>query len=220
MARQNNIPGQEKKLTIEQKTGFLFLLIFGMITISLGFLQLRNTIYNPFVIRATENKGNQQIVLDENIRLQQIDTDLDGINDYDEINYHETSPYIPDTDSDGIDDGVEIENGEDPLCPRGEICGTTPIDNETDQGISASDNIPPPPELPTGINIDQNTQIENNQQVAFDIESIIDNPDALRQLLLESGSLTAEQLEKIDNKTLLDLARQLVEDSKNAQEDQ
>ncbi len=220
MARQNNSPGQEKKLTIEQKTGFLFLLVFGMVTISLGFLQLRNTIYNPFVLRASENGGNQQIVLDENIRLQQIDTDLDGINDYDEINYHETSPYIPDTDSDGINDGIEIENGEDPLCPRGETCGTTAIDNETDQGISASDNIPPPPELPTGINVNQDTQVENQQQVAFDIESIIDNPDALRKLLLESGSLTVEQLEKIDNQTLLDLAKQLVEDSKNGQEAQ
>jgi|GEM_PF-483331 cell division protein FtsL len=44
-----------------------------------------------------------------------IDSDNDGLSDYDEINIHETDPNNPDTDGDGYLDGVEVENGYDPL---------------------------------------------------------------------------------------------------------
>lgn len=44
-----------------------------------------------------------------------IDTDGDGLSDYDEVRIHGTGPTFTDTDGDGYDDGVEVNNGFDPL---------------------------------------------------------------------------------------------------------
>mgnify|MGYP004458880065 FL=1 len=44
-----------------------------------------------------------------------IDTDGDGLSDYDEINTTKTDPLNPDTDGDGLSDGVEVLSGLDPL---------------------------------------------------------------------------------------------------------
>jgi hypothetical protein len=46
-----------------------------------------------------------------------LDSDGDGISDYDEINLYGTDPFSADTDGDGIPDGVEIMRGLDPLVP-------------------------------------------------------------------------------------------------------
>jgi hypothetical protein len=43
------------------------------------------------------------------------DTDDDGLSDDDEVNIYGTDPNNPDTDGDGYLDGVEVENGYDPL---------------------------------------------------------------------------------------------------------
>jgi Bacterial Ig-like domain/Bacterial TSP3 repeat len=43
-----------------------------------------------------------------------IDTDGDGISDFDEQNLYSTDPKLPDTDNDGVLDGVEIMKGFDP----------------------------------------------------------------------------------------------------------
>ncbi len=56
----------------------------------------------------------------DSIRL---DTDKDGVADYDEVHSFQTNPRLPDTDADGFTDGVEIVRGYDPLSARGE----TPI---------------------------------------------------------------------------------------------
>ena len=49
------------------------------------------------------------------INVAALDTDMDGISDYDEINIYGTSPTKADTDGDFINDGVEVTNGSDPL---------------------------------------------------------------------------------------------------------
>jgi hypothetical protein len=44
-----------------------------------------------------------------------LDTDKDGIPDFDEVNLYRTNPNEPDTDGDGFADGIEIVRGFDPL---------------------------------------------------------------------------------------------------------
>ena len=112
-----------KSLSRGQKTGFVLLLLFAILTISLGVLQLRNTIYGPFVVHLSDNfDPSASLLFNETLRLQQIDTDQDGLTDYEELSFYETSPYLPDTDSDGIDDKTEIDKGTDPLCVESSEC--------------------------------------------------------------------------------------------------
>lgn len=57
----------------------------------------------------------EQIRIERSGGKTSIDTDKDGISDYDEINLYGTNPDISDTDNDGVTDGVEIMRGFDPL---------------------------------------------------------------------------------------------------------
>jgi hypothetical protein len=49
-----------------------------------------------------------------------VDSDGDGISDYDERNLYHTDGHSVDTDGDGYDDGIEIMRGYDPRSPKGE----------------------------------------------------------------------------------------------------
>lgn len=49
------------------------------------------------------------------IHADTVDTDQDGISDYDEIHVYHTDPNNPDTDGDGYPDGVEVKRGFSPL---------------------------------------------------------------------------------------------------------
>ena len=46
--------------------------------------------------------------------LKSMDSDDDGLSDYDEINIYKTDPNNPDTDGDGYSDGEEVNNGYNP----------------------------------------------------------------------------------------------------------
>jgi hypothetical protein len=207
------IPGvQPKSLTRQQKTGFVLLLVFGFLAISLGFLQMRNTIYNPFVIKSSGNNISTQAFLDDITRLQQVDTDQDGLTDYDELEFYQTSPYLPDTDSDGLPDKAEIENGTDPLCAEGSSCELPEPPKQTTEAESP---------LLEDLNSDQLMgeigRILSEQEQADSEESftnidpnlLISDPDILRQLLLSTGQISEQQLAKIDDETILQLVDEL-----------
>lgn len=203
-------PAQHGRLTREQKTGFVLLLVFGVLAVGLGFLQMRNTIYGPFVFRFSEEEfQTAQLFSNPELREQQIDTDRDGLTDYDERNFFETSPYLPDTDSDGIDDKAEVDAGTNPLCPAGQDCG-------------ASTDIPTEPAAPVGLidtsadplagfgNVPPGSDPTSENIVGTpEIDDLISNPDQLRQLLLQSGQISAAELEEIDDQTLQSLAEKL-----------
>lgn len=198
----------EKRLTGQQKTGFVLLLVFGVLVVSLGFLQMRNTIYGPFTLGNMfgDNQASQMF-LDEQTRLQSIDTDRDGIKDYEELNFYETSPYLPDTDSDGIDDGVEIEQGTNPLCVEGENCGQTATDIPAGS-VYTSTSTNGSSELPGGAEADTGFEFLNGENT--DIFALLQDPKLLRQLLLETGKVTSEQLEGVEDAQLLEMVQDIL----------
>lgn len=224
MAMQNKDPGQPSKLSKEQKTGFVFLFVFALLTVSLGFLQMRNTIYNPFVVDPGPDGYDIDLAFDENVRLQQIDTDGDGLNDFEEINFHETSAYIPDTDSDGISDGDEIAQGKDPLCPEGQECGSKVDDSR--EVVSADGEGNGTGDAPFGTSLEAPVfpQWALDELEAFakasetsegpvdnaNLEEVAKDPKLLRALLLSTGELTEAQLAEIDDATILSLAEELL----------
>lgn len=75
-----------------------------------------------------------------------IDSDGDGLSDWDEVNIYGTDPYNPDTDGDGLSDGDEVlKYGTDPLNPDTDfdglsdgaevlVYGTDPLNPDTDGG--------------------------------------------------------------------------------------
>ena len=54
-----------------------------------------------------ESDFSNEVIYD----LETVDTDGDGLNDWDEIDFYKTDPNKADTDGDAINDGVEVTSG-------------------------------------------------------------------------------------------------------------
>lgn len=89
--------------------------------------QVKGQLARPFQVNDETVAKGEQAGADS----RQIDTDGDGLSDYDEINTYKTSPYLEDTDSDGLADNVEVSNGTDPTCPAGKNCQGSEVTNAT-----------------------------------------------------------------------------------------
>ena len=198
-------------LSKAQKTGFVLLLIFAILAVGLGILQMRNQIYGPFVINLTKTDQQEaSLFIDEETRLQSIDTDHDGLNDYEELNFYETSPYLPDSDSDGFKDKEEIEAGTDPLCPEGEVCASASVVPlaTTTPALDALLN----QEVVTPLDVLNMSGLGGDSLGAEDMQAILEDPDKLREVLIATGGITAEDLAKIDDQTLLGLAGEILQE--------
>lgn len=123
-------------LSREQKTVFGFVVTFGVLALFFGTVYLWKHVASPFVLTYTGPKfltGDEK-QQQEMTRLQQEDTDGDGVNDYDELYVYESSPYLKDSDSDGTEDATEIAQGDDPNCAPKMPCATS-----TTEGITPTD---------------------------------------------------------------------------------
>jgi len=198
-------PIQEKKLSGSQKTGFVLLFVFALLTVGLSFLQIRNNIYNPFALQISQSDFDtlQSLQYDENTKLQQID--------YEEITFYNTSRYLPDTDSDGLNDKEEIEKGSDPLCPEGETCvaDVSATATSTQTGVSPlmEDILSPDEIIIKGQQQLDTSAVATN--TSTDIGSVITDPNVLREMLISTGKVTMDDLQNIDDDTLLQLAKEI-----------
>jgi len=113
-------PKETAGINWKQKLAVGFLALFGISALLLWAVNFKS---NLAINKPLPSQGQEggEIQPSQN-QLLNIDTDGDGLLDYDELNYYNTSPYLEDTDSDGIEDKSEIELGEDPNCPRGQNC--------------------------------------------------------------------------------------------------
>lgn len=202
-------------LSKEQKTGFVLLLVFAILVIGLGFLQLRNTIYNPFAIDFSVYE-EEAMVNDVEGRLKSLDTDHDGLMDWDELNTYGTSPYLADTDSDGVEDRVEIKKGLDPLCPQGDICeqeigvvSTTTVSSTENDSVGSSPLLDEVKDT-YGVVVDSGILADEETGESTYTAALTD-PQILRELLLATGQISKEELAKIDDQTLLDMSKNLLQ---------
>lgn len=96
------------------------ILAVGLFMVFFGFARIKNQIIlkNPFQEEAKKSGVNINTdmlsVSDED--LKNLDTDKDGLSDYEEKYIYNTSAYLDDTDSDGKKDLDEINRGTNPLC--------------------------------------------------------------------------------------------------------
>ena len=179
-----------KRLSKEQKIGFVLLLCFAILTVSLGLLQIRNTMYAPFALNTNIPPDLKEKVNDQ-MSLQYRDTDLDGLNDFDELYVYNTSPYLADTDSDSISNKQEIDSGKDPNCTEGKNC----VPESTIQVTTASTTL-------LGTVVDPGAAPQ-------DITQMMSDPKQLRQLLLQAG-MDQKVLNSYADKDLLKMTEDLM----------
>ena len=208
----NELDDRSKRLVI------LGLSIFSLAAIFFGFWKINDSIYAPFYVG--EKIENEEISLDKNssnctgsycvseIESKSKDSDFDGLNDWEEVNIYQTSPYIEDTDGDGINDKEEIANKTNPNCPEGSDCDNNLIDYYGENSLNRSMS-----ELQF---IEENIYAELEEKDQSDLENILSggvSPDALRQLLI-SGGLDEEVVEAFSDKELTDLYTEILEENK------
>ena len=195
--------------TREQKMGAILIFAFAILTVGLGFLQLRNNIYGPFVLHPERERV--AVFVDEKTRLQQIDTDRDGLNDFEELNFYQTSPYIPDTDSDGVTDKNELDEGTDPICPEGELCDTGEgvVEVKKPDVNAYAENEQSALEFLGEKKSEAASQLDGS---SLDPKTLAKDPMLLRQLLIQSGKISAKDLELVDDATLISIAENLLKD--------
>ncbi|HUT22703.1 MAG TPA: hypothetical protein VMX18_04930 [Candidatus Bipolaricaulota bacterium] len=179
------IPAEEShRLDKQQKISIAAISLIGVGVLVFGFWRFNGSIGVPFP--KLGNESNAQVAATEGLRddtLKNLDTDNDGLNDYDESYVYLTSPYLEDSDSDGYSDQAEIQNGYDPNCPAGENCFSD-LAGESEQQTGE----------PVAV---QNTQIPE-----------ID-PIALRAQLLSLGVIDEATLNGIDDETLIQVYKEL-----------
>jgi hypothetical protein len=134
--------------------------------------------------------------------LKLIDTDGDGLSDYDELYIYKTSPYLEDSDSDGSSDKQEITAGYDPNCPGQEAC----FSGSFNVAYSNTSSVPIFGALPglnqqmitpallreafrkSGMSEEEISQLSDEELMQMFQRALAENPEILQQLQAGLGS--------------------------------
>lgn len=196
MADERTAQAAPTGLSKEQRIGFFLLLIFSIMSVSLGVLQIRNTLYAPFAL-SNKVPGTLKDAVNSVDTLHYRDTDSDSLTDFDELYIYNTSPYLYDTYSLGMSDKEMVAKGVKP-CLNGKDCANPVLAEGSAVAADASANTAateaaigsPPP----------------------DLAQILSNPTQIRQMLLSAGIQKAA-LDKIKDSDLLITVNQVLNSS-------
>lgn len=179
----------------QQKMAVILLAILAVAVVVLSALQFHTKLNAPFAGGEITPDTNIATSTDPNL----LDSDGDGLSNYDEINIYGTSPYLEDSDSDGISDYDEIAQGTDPTCPTGQICNSSAETSDSAASSTvdtlAGDLLIPGEATSTGTEI-----ISPTGEVT---------PAILRQILLQNGYDSAT-LEKISDEEIMAIYQEAV----------
>lgn len=232
----------DHKLDKQQKISLMVISLIGVGVLIFGFWQFKNNVEIPlpkFPDNQDELSELTQDPRDES--LKNVDSDQDGLSDYEETYVYETSPYLNDSDSDGYLDKEEIENGYDPNCPAGENCFGRDFDTEQaplaeqpaaeqSQGAEMTPDQIRQELMKTGLvdeqtlnSIDDETLLEYynqiiNEQAEPDTMADLNQytPDQIRKLLMENG-LTEKEVNQIDDETLMQMYEESLKAAQQSQ---
>lgn len=182
--------GNKNRLSKEQKIGVILLSCFVVLAVALGFLRFRDNMYRPFALDSSIPPFLREQV-DTPDALRYRDTDVDGLNDFDELYVYNTSPYLADTDSDGFSDKDELDKGRNPLCDEAKNC------NSTNLAMN-------PGAAPTTTAQDA----LYGQSSPATLEEYLSDPSRLREILIASG-LDKNLVAKFSDDDLLKMATEI-----------
>ncbi len=185
----------EHSLRRKEKFNSALIISIGFLTLVFGLGSMSYGLANPFEDILKKNAAEQaKVAAAQQLILQQamtVDTDGDGLSDYDEANKHNTNPYLKDSNGDGIDDKTSIEQGIDPNCAEGQVCfGGTPVN------ASVSTSSASTAQLQTGV-----------QKQGPTISAAY-----IRTLLVSNGA-TQEQLSGVSDTELIEQFRQYLREN-------
>lgn len=115
-------------ITTRQKIAVAFLLVFFLAIVGLSAKNYRNVIADAGDFGKGPQKNLDLIDDQEKLSeigsevLKKVDTDQDGLMDWDEVNIYQTSAYLQDTNGDGVNDGDSVKKGINPYCLPGQKC--------------------------------------------------------------------------------------------------
>jgi hypothetical protein len=189
-----------KSLPKPQRNAFLFLSFLSFAVLILWVWQLNFRLTSPFRLSSNENISINETASDFGSLLMDMDTDSDGLTDWEEINLYGTSPYLADTDGDGVSDREEIERGTDPLCAPGQECAASSLIASPDKtpSLNLGDDLLNVP----GFDNDTNDILE----AMLSGEA---NASQLRLLLIESGA-DASLLEQLSDDDILSAYQEML----------
>lgn len=201
---------QEKnqpKMDKNHKRALAILSLFSVAIIAIWFVNFFSNLNEPFNLKTSSQVGNLEAnncpggncsassQLDSsNTDLKLVDTDSDGISDWDELFIYGSSPYLEDTDGDGLGDYEEIfVYKTDPNCLAGQTCSGASGQN-MDQTSSSSI-------------VDDIYGLEGELS-PNDISAYLNSPLVdvayLRQMLLEEG-FSQNELDQISDEDLISI---------------
>lgn len=200
MNTDNQTPGF-RAMPRPQKTAVIILAILGLAVIIFWAWQFSYQLRQPFNLGTSGQPSAETTAID----WHNIDSDNDGLSDYDEINVYYTSPYLEDSDSDGLFDLKEIQQGTDPNCPEGQDCAASTVVASSTVNQASGDI---PVANPNGNTITDTSTLQNIISGKIDAAT-------LRQLLIQNGA-DKDVLDKISDEDLMKSYQETL-DSQNTQ---
>lgn len=205
------------RLEKRQKVFFVVFVLGAAGALVFTYLSVREGVYTPFKVSLAEIQKNRDLLKDPAVEQEKlskrIDSDGDGLSDWEEEKIYHSSPYLRSTAGDEMPDNVKIALGENPLCKFGEPCDSTGamafnLPTSTYPGMTSS-NRSMTDEL-GNIIMGDNQAGKNFRETAgqagleLDVENLIPrDPALLRQALLQTGKVTQESLDKVTDDQLL-----------------
>lgn len=125
------------------RLGFFVVILISLAAVIIGAVQISENLSAPFKARLA---GKTDLSSEEERKeaLKSLDTDHDGLSDYDENYIYLTSPFIEDSDSDGDNDKTEILSGRNPNCPKGKNCFVADFASSTPLAAQLEESAPAP----------------------------------------------------------------------------
>lgn len=216
------------ELDLKQKISLAGLSIVSVFIVVLVGGSFVNSILEPEGYRYNTKKNKvfyDELAVDESVLGSRsseldskiLDTDGDGLSDWDEVNIYSTSPYLEDTDSDGVIDGEEILVDSDPGCPAGEDCYGVPLysasadvkQNPLEFGLGGGVSGVEGADLEAIMKLVQGGGLEPpkaelSEEEMRKIAGEIDSAEEIRELLLNTG-FPVEMLESISDEQLIEV---------------
>lgn len=116
--------GSVPSATLDSPRAFGLVSIVAVVAIVFSGWLVYRSIHDLTKLRQLPTTASAVAQLD---KLKKLDTDGDGLSDYDELFTYKSSPYLWSSAGDGISDGDKIKRGLDPNCPVNKVCNQLAI---------------------------------------------------------------------------------------------